>query len=334
MQGPNDVIKNINRDVFNQTTKNDRDGCILSDNLTLTGNDIDIVGLNSINYNNLDHSLTLQLSAKILGENYFDLININTIEQVFDKINKSNLIEVDTSKLNCFKIHSVDFTNNIKGPHAPHDYIQALQLMSLNSKYKVDVYRGKGEQNNKNGIVFRGQQKSFKERCIMYHKFDEIKKDKRFLKSLHQPLKVINEFNGVLRPEMNLCSHSKIREYSLTDNTLISVLNSKAVNPNYKLFQKIKSHSGVQTDLFSFNPDVPLYQLEKRYGQEKIIADCNFDTTLIRDFIKKHTGKNSNISSYLKRYREIANEILSKKTPAGQNENEIILELENLLAVA
>jgi hypothetical protein len=329
MQGSNDVIKDIDLSLFSRSIKHDKDGCLLSDNSTITSQDIKLSGLNLINYNNSDKSLTLQFSAKILSENYYDLINFNTIEQAIDNVNKTGIVTIDKQYLNNFKVHSCDFTNNVKGEHVPHEYIQSCQLMSLNSKYKVDNYKAK---NIKTGIVFRGKQVSFKERCIMYHKLDELKKDENFIKSLRSPLPMIEQFNGVLRVETNVTSHKKIREYTLTDNVLMSVLNSKAINPNYKLFQKIRNHSGVQTDLFTMPQNMKLYEIEKLYGRQTIIKELNHDFELITDLLKRHVK--GNISAYLKDYRFISNEMLINTMPSGHNENDIIFELEQLLKVA
>jgi hypothetical protein len=329
LQGTNDVIKDIDKTQFSRSQKFDKYDVLTSDISTIAGKDIKVCGLNQITFNNSDESLILQFSAKILSENYYDLINVNTIEQAIDRINETGIVIIDKQYLNNFKVLSCDFTNNIKGDHTPHEFIEACQLMSLNSNYKVDTYKAK---NIKNGIVFRGKQVSFKERCIMYHKLDELKKDENFIKSLRLPMQMINQFDGVLRSEMNISSFAKIREYSNTANTLMSVLNSNAVNPNYKLFQKIKSKSGVQTDLFSMSQNMKLYEIEKLYGRQTIIKELCFDMDLIRDFIKKHVKGDTH--KYIKDYRFIANEMLVTDNINGQNENSIIFELEQLLKVA
>lgn len=333
IEAPDDVLMNIDKSRFDIDMKTDPDGHLVKDILTIDGKNINTIGLNSIQYNNRKNLMSLSLSSKILKDDYFDLININTVDQVFDTINKTGIVEINKSQLDKFKIHTVDFTTNIKGSHKPDDYIQALQLMSLNSRYKVDTFKGAGSNKHKTGIVFTGRQTSFKERCIMYDKHTEIVKDKNFISGLKSPLQVINQFSNVLRIENNVCQHSKVREYTLTDNTLISVLNSQAVLPNYKLFQKIKNLSGVQTDLFSFDPDMKLLQLEKIYGQQTIIKELCFDFGLIKEFISKHVK--GNISGYVRQYRQIANDLLnSQNQVTGQNENDIIFELENLLKVA
>jgi hypothetical protein len=333
MQCTNDVIKNIDKSFAGVEYKPiKKDGVLTSEIYQWKSKDIGVSGINLISFDNKNQNLTLQLSAKVLSENYYDLINVNTIEQVFDNINKTGIVEINKQNASNFKILSCDFTNNIKGDHTPHEYIEACQLMSLNSRYKVDVYNGKGDHNNKNGIVFNGRQKTFKERCIMYGKKDEIIKDRNFIKSLNKPMLMINQFDGVLRSEMNISSFAKIREYSNTANTLMSVLNSNAVNPNYKLFQKIKSKSGVQTDLFSMSQNMKLYEIEKLYGRQTIIKELCFDMDLIHDFIKRHVKGDTH--KYIKDYRFIANEMLVTDNINGQNENNIIFELEQLLKVA
>lgn len=332
IEGPANVLKDIDKTRFCTKQSFDPDGVILSDKLNIEGKDINRSGLNSIQFDNRKQTLTVALSSKILAENYYELININTIDQVFDTINKTGIVSIDKSKLDDFTIHTVDFTTNIKGSHKPDEYIQALKLMSLNSRYKVDTFKGKNDDKHKTGIVFTGRQSSFKERCIMYEKITEIVKDKNFISGLKSPLQVINQFSNVLRTENNVCQHRKIREYTNTQNTLISVLNSQVINPNFKLFQKIKTLSGVQTDLFSYNPDMTLLQIEKIEGRKQIIKELGFDMDLITDFLRKHVK--GNVSNYKKQYRILANELLCKPDDKGQTENDLINEFENLLKVA
>lgn len=329
LQGTNDVIKDIDKTHFSRSQKFDKYDVLTSDISTIAGKDIKVCGLNQIAFNNSDESLMLQFSAKILSENYYDLININTIEQAIDRINETGIVIIDKQYLNNFTVLSCDFTNNIKGSHTPHEIIEACQLMSLNSNYKVDNYKAK---NIKTGIVFRGKQTSFKERCIMYHKLDELKKDENFIKSLRLPMQMINQFDGVLRVETNMSSFAKIRKYTLTNNVLMSVLNSSAINPNYNLFRKIKSQSGVQTDLFSYPAEMTFKELVDDYGYREMIRQLNYDMELMKDLVKKHVK--GNISRYMKKIKLKANQMLINTTPAGQSENDIIFELEQLLKVA
>lgn len=332
IEAPNDILSDIDISCFDQQIVKDTTSGQIKSNLLKLKDESKKVGLNSILINEKKNTVIMTLSSKILKENYFELININTVGQVFDEINKTGIIKIDDSQANNIIIHSADFTTNLKGTKQPKDYIQALQLMSLNSNYIVTPYTGTGQDKNKNGIVFRGRQKSFKERCIMYHKFDEIIKDKDFIKSLKSPLPVVNSFKDILRMENNITSHKKIREYTLTDNNLMSVLNSTAILPNYKLFKKIKNLSGVQTDLFNYDPDIPFNKIRTQKGDETIIKELNFDMSLIRELIQKHVkGK---VSNYIKDFRKTANDMLNNKDIAGQSENDLINEFENLLKVA
>lgn len=331
IRGPEVVVNDIDINRFQHVETTDTEDRLIKDNYTIDKKSIAVSGLNSILFNAKNNTIQIALSSKILGNDYYDLINQNNIEKVFDTINNTGIVNINKSELNKFVIDTVDFTTNVKGNYTPNEFINTMQLMSINSKYNIDVFKGcSGEDKHKTGIVFRGQQKSFNERCIMYAKEVEIIKDQEFMKSIKNPLIFLNEFKNVLRVESNMREHRKIREYTNTGNTLISVLESSAINPNYKLFQKIKSQSGWQTNLFDYSEDTPLKVIEKLRGRQGIIEDLNYDFILIKEFLKKHFSEKSNISRYIAEYKKVANQLLKEKKP-DINQDKIIIELENLL---
>lgn len=325
---PADVITDICRDNFNHSTQTaGNTEKLQTDKLIAFGN---MSGLKRIEIDQKSNQLQIELSAKILMDNYFELINKNTIEQVFDNINASGIIQIDKSRLNEFNTHSIDFTQNLKGQHKPHEYMDTCRMI-INGKYICETYKGVNDNKNKTGITFRGKQKSFRERMIVYDKFTEITKDKKFVQSLNKQLPVINQFAGITRVENNVSQHRKIRELTETSNNLISILNSTA-KPNYKLFQKIKGKEFIQTELFGLPETMKLYEIEKRYGREKIITDLGSDPDLIKDFLKSRLNA-KNISRYVREYFALLNE-MQRVDRDSEFDNEIMTEFEYLLKTA
>lgn len=326
---PADVITDYDLNCFNHTTKTaGQTKTKQTDKHEAFGN---VSGLKRIEIDNRTNTVQLELSAKILLDNYFDLININTIEQVFDTINKTGIIEIDKSRLNDFSVHSLDFTQNLKGQEQPHVYMDTCRMI-INGKYITETYKGTGDNRHKNGIVFRGKQKSFKERMIVYTKADEIKKDKKFIQSLNNSLKVISQFNGITRVENNVCQHRKIRELTGVNNRLIDILTATAT-PNYKLFQKIKGKDFIQTELFRLPDSMKLYEIEKEYGRRHIIQELNFDIDLIKDFIKSRLGEKSKPNRYYRDYFAVM-DTMQRADRDTEIDNTVMAEFELLLKTA
>ena len=58
---------------------------------------IGIRGLNRISIDKLSNTTTIEVSAKILKQNYIEGINKNTINEVIDNINSHNIVKFNTN---------------------------------------------------------------------------------------------------------------------------------------------------------------------------------------------------------------------------------------------
>lgn len=328
IQAPYDVLKDWNTNIVWTKTNKERAGILVNDYDIYTPPDL---GLKSIKLDHLKDQVTIEISAKILKDNYFDLINPNTIEQVVDEINKANVITVDKNKLiesaHCL---TMDPCNNLKVSKPVNEYFPQLLGIRTNTKYKIDASTSKTNQ----GIVITGNQKSFKERVIAYHKLLEIKKDRALCKAVKWNL-LEEQFEGILRIENNLVSKDKMREYSgiktKGDVMLLDVLNSKE-KPNHKLFKKVTSKF-FDLSLFKKYEGQQLKHLEKRMGRERIIEKCNYDMEAVSALIKSLVK--GNVSHYLRDYRRVLFDLQRESNMIIEpKENEYVLELMELLAVA
>lgn len=322
-----DILRNMNADHFireiQQNTKNDN-----YSKCNMVSKSIGIPGLNQIVHDELNNQLRIKLSAKILGPDYFNLININTIDQVADTINRSGIIEIDKSKIDQLYLNSLDVTNNLNCGYTPDQVIQALNTIS-NHRYIIDPYQDK---NNCTGIVFRGRVKTYKERQIIYDKHTEIKNDQKLLKTIPDQNQFLQRFENISRVECNITSHKRIRQIFRTDNNLVNVLNSEST-PNYQLFEKIKKNNGFQSELFELSESQKLYEIEKLYGRIYIAEQLNYDIKLIRIFLRKHlTAKN--ISRYVREYTEVINHIKVKNGFNPEVIQAIICSFENQLKIS
>ena len=249
---------------------------------------IGIRGLNRISIDKLSNTTTIEVSAKILKQNYFEGINKNTLNEVIDNINSHNIVKFNSNNLiDNATILRMDVTDNVK-----------MQLLDRTILYKtlstiplpkvIQTTLNNTKQNL--GVTWKGTQKSLKDRMICYDKAIHLKfKDK----SLHKTdycNKVMNDFKDVARFEQNLTALDKIRGYYKTNN-LKDVLTSD-VKANYLKFDKMTRNN---KELVLFDDEfygMNFKQIRNRLGDERIIDMHNLDWNRILNFIKIHNKNN------------------------------------------
>jgi len=267
-----------------------------------------------------DKQVIIELSSKALKENYYDLINLNTVDHLIENVN-SNVFSIHPECFVKADVLKADVTQNIKDlSHPVKAYVDTLTSYQINSKYLVRPYI----ENGNNGIVFTRDVKTpnLRTRQIFYDKYLDISKDKDI-----QAFILPEMFSGVLRVEANLRHFKQLRDHlGLESLSLLDVLISdKKVNLN--VLNDITQ--GYQLELFNdeYYKDLKLYQLEKEKGRENIIRELGFNTKLIRKFLRsKVKGK---INRYFNEYRETARRIQERenKTVDDKLVNELRLRL-------
>jgi len=161
-------------------------------------------GLNRISIDNLKNTTTIEVSAKILGKDYIQGINKNTIEQVIQTINDKNYVKFnDKSFIDNATLLRMDVTDNVKMQLLDRTILyKTLSTIPLPKVIQTTLWNTK--QNL--GVCWKGTQTSLKDRIIAYDKSIHLKfKDK----SLHKTdycNKVMNDFKDVIRFEQNLVS--------------------------------------------------------------------------------------------------------------------------------
>jgi hypothetical protein len=291
------------------------------------------IGFKRVSFNTKTNEAILELSGKVLKDQYYELINKNSIERVFNEVNKVSPITFNVGNaIDKTKVLSMDCTDNLKLSREPIDYIMALNQIRINERYNVQDYKAPGKNV---GIDIRGKQKTFKERQIFYDKQINIISDK-FLKKEPYHSALVFQHKGVLRVETNLTSFERIRNFARATTMLKDILTSDA-KPNFAIFEKITKHnSSIQLLLELDNgrfAGMNLNEIEKRIGREQIIKLCNFDMNLIIQFIKQARGKGSNNSKVIKEYRNLLCEIMPTEGKIITLRNDLIDEIRLKLAV-
>lgn len=283
------------------------------------------VGCNRIVVDRSNENVMVDISAKILGEDYHKLISIDSIGQVCDKINQIGVIEFDSNQLiNQSKMLRVDFCNDIQLSENVEEYFPQLLGIRPNRKYHVSRYKAKRNQ----GVAINGTQRSFKERMILYDKHLELKSNKKIRRVLTDK-RIDEKFSGVMRIESNHARLKQIRDYARTSDTnLISVLSSSE-KPNYTLFNKMTKQY-VNSNIVTLMPGEKLFKVEKIIGRRQIISELNYDMDAITEFLRRRIK--GNVSDYKKQYRDLLTQMQAEKGMyALPNQNKHVKEITELL---
>lgn len=161
-------------------------------------------GLKQVEVDQLNGLVKLELSAKILDDQYYDLINLNTIDRVIDQINRTGIIQLDGSFIDSAGCHRVDATNNIDIRSLGLDQAsiqRALLSSAIGTGYDVEVPK-----KSLTSIFSKGSTGK-KTRQIFYYKDIELKtaKYKKWRGEVGQSVfnKIVSDHKNQIRCESN-----------------------------------------------------------------------------------------------------------------------------------
>lgn len=286
IKAPADVITSINTDLFEhkQLRKGDN---ILSDDYSI--NRVD-VGIKQIRLDAKTNDLYIDCSAKNLKRDYVEGINKNTFTQIVENINRVGVMTIDTNSLyDSASILRADVTDNVNLGYDNKTIVEALSLVPLSSKYDVSPYM----QKRNLGIVYKGKQKSFKERQIFYDKFIDLNFSghNKELRQIVPMDKYHSDFKDTIRVETNLTSFALIRKY-LGSTDLKKILENDT-RTNATVFKKITSSADNQVQtLFSEYEAMTIREIIRLEGIKGIIKNANYDWQFIDRFLKVKTPNN------------------------------------------
>jgi hypothetical protein len=302
IQVPFDAINHIDTTYLTHQTQV-KNGNVITDTHSI--NSIDLpVGLSGIIIDNNRQVVKISGSAKLLDESYLDGVNINTFENYIDKINELGIVELDKNKTFESGIyHSIDTTNNIDmSPLYDLDkewseILGYLAMAKRNHLFNIVDYDKKHNQ----GITYKGDQKTEKNRLIMYRKYLDLLKttdtkgisNKEFLSRLKNPIKFIESTRSILRVETNHTTFKSIRlRHKVNTNTIKDVL-TNGVNYNSSMLDKITQPHRENQLLMLFNEYKPdehsIQDVIHLEGIKNIIRQANYDEKVLKHFVKMYT---------------------------------------------
>jgi len=166
----------------------------------------------------------IQISSKILRENYLTGITKDNITDVFLELEKYIKISFDN-----IKVIRADIIKNIKlKEDEKADFINSLKSLQKIGKYKIfEFYENQS-------IIFQKDLKTVKDRIAIYDKKAELEAKEKDDAGLFLKIK---DIENIIRVELNIIEQKRIRALFKCENTLENVLNSK-INPLANLWQK------------------------------------------------------------------------------------------------
>jgi hypothetical protein len=239
-------------------------------------------GFNLFSLDKLRDEATILISAKILKDNYFNGINLNTFEQLHYELTKHKIFSISKDELIKANVLTIDCTQNIHLEDLKKCVSSVIQHSSINSNYTVKKY-------DNSGFVATRDVKSYKERTVAYSKFEEIgKKKKEYKNFIHEyPKALVNFTPNTLRFENNFTSFKTMRDYLkfVGEPCLGSILNSQE-DVNFKMFERIIK-PGKQLELFSdrYN-EMSFIDMIKEIGFKSFFFELNNDLKKAKEFIK------------------------------------------------
>ena len=255
--------------------------------------------------------LIIEFSAKILYDNYIDLINKNNIRQCFENINKLKIIELDIDRvLNDCEVLSCEITKDFNAQMFDiKDYVILNMKDNTNWTVKTPQY--------KNNIIIQNELTSNPKRITFYEKDKELKmaSNEKFFNLLKdRKNKVIDYFDrNNIRAELKVVSKKQIRNMLKIENTQLSAVLNSDVNPIYDLLcETVKPIS--ELDRCQFEEPQTIKELERLAVIEKFQCDMKLVEQYIRGMLKKNKSTVS-FKRTIKPYHYIYERIVKNNVP-------------------
>jgi len=268
------IPKNFQYDesLFNSKMTLDDNGVIISDVKLLKDTPRkSIFGLNNVGI--INDKIELKFSGKILGDDYFEGITLDTIPIVVKEINKVSGMNITPNGIlteSTMRVFDNTFNLELDEKDCISDYVKSIQFGSVgNTKLLSNSY---GDES----IVLRLDTTTTKNRMIFYNKIVELQKqDKEFYKRFNT-----DKFIDTLRVEMNICDLQKMRILYDIPTGIKPNLNMILSNKNNSLLKQFTRFVDTKTSqqiLYSLDTMKNMEYKDKRELHEKFFLEYHYD---------------------------------------------------------
>lgn len=273
--------------------------------------------------------MTVELSAKILGEMYPSGITLETVERIPEVIRAAGILDLDAAAfLDGAEVLRCDVAVNLPVQDV-QESLRHLHLLGVNDRYHTRAYQG-------DGIVFTREAKTAPERLTFYDKFGEMRRKNR--RWIERGILDAEPFRGMLRGEVNLKTFRGVRNIlGVQDPRFLLDILSSDRNPVLTVFERVSNHPSIEQAAAGFAELCSIRggysAVRKRIGDVGTFEKLSWNWPVIRVYIKGTYAESSNPSAMLREVRKTFLEELKRRRfpEAGQDR---IAEIHNLLKQA
>ena len=263
-------------------------------------------GISYITHNEFSGKTDIEVSAKVLGNDYRQGININNIERLSDAINATGVIEITTDELLMTQPYRVDVNQTIELSQLPKNAVDAMNLLKVQKGYQFAPYP--------KGITITRKAKSRNDRGNMYAKKDELlmASNKGYIKQFP---KVLDTFtDNSFRIEHQLRKLEDIRKaYNIgTKDIELKQVLTASVNPVANYFSLIsKDYNGILSKINLMSTSIKDAEAIAFLALHNYDIDATMQTVkgIIKGNPTKHRAKYKKLVTKMR-----ANEAMSKGT--------------------
>lgn len=216
--------------------------------------------------------LKVEFTGKILGEQYPELINLNTISACFNRINALGFCKLDLVKMMNATVMKCDVTKDVSISDVP-----ALNRFVQGHIKNYQSYVCQREHGNL--IIHKAVTGNpYKRRLTIYDKHKEMMKKPR--QRFMERYGIEDKYDGICRFELNLVGPEAIRKaLGVTGATLMEVLRSER-NPI----------EGFLNDSIQEDSEANVRDTWKTYWQTLVLQDCDFDLQKVEAKVREYKG--------------------------------------------
>jgi hypothetical protein len=264
-----------------------------------------------ISYPLTNSKCIIEVSAKVLGDRYPELININNIRYCFDQINAHGVckLNIDEVMSDC-QLISCDVTKDISSIKMPEKLALKSCLKNFN-KFQVQKYTN-------SGFVVSNtlKTKNRKIRLIFYDKHKELLKaaNSEFLNNVDNRNELLDYFDTRFRIEANIRTIQQIKDlFQTNDNNLLNILKSDS-NALLQIFEAVLN---VPESIESYNEVQHLlsYTNFTELKNDLFLQACNYDPDTIDVVLNNCLSVKTNKGKYRSKFHKLIN------SRPNQNEN-------------
>lgn len=172
----------------------------------------DVFGIGFISYDMHQETVTIETSAKTLGNDYGRLISWNTFENYVDVLNSTDHLRVTPESILNAQVLRADFCKSRELDYLPEEAVTTLKHFDTQGKYNCSKYG--------TGIMVKRKAKSQKDVFVCYGKQPEMNTAKNRLFVEKYPLVLANITAKTLQSELRVTDFKSMRKHTDTEDVI------------------------------------------------------------------------------------------------------------------